>query len=196
MCLLSLLFAYLFGRKSKLVTSYLLLASLFEIAGFIFGELYGNNLFLIPLFSFIDYLIWSRFFTPTDFFSRKNLIWFDLLLGIYALIEIVLMLTEIKLFIIPSSSLCSLCIVAIMIYNYLKIIKIQSVMDWLIFSIVFVYASFNCFFGVFLEFLIFWDDKSKFIIWFMYSFILHIFYLVLPIYQWKIGKNPQNLSFG
>ncbi len=196
MTLLSLVFTLGSARKSYLISGYLMLALLFAVSGLIIGKLYGYNLFMIPLFGLADYFFWSRFFTLKKSKWRKQLVWMDTLLVVYVFFEVYQLSAGKDFLVIPGASLANLFIVIVMIYSYLKVFRIESAISWGIYSLVFVYALFNCFFYLFLDFSIYWEDEYKFFVWLFRSFLLHMFYLFLPYYQWKIGKNPQHFSFG
>lgn len=194
--LISIGLSFWFNRKLYQISGYLLLALLFACSGSIIGKLYGYNLFMIPLFGLVDYFFWSRFFTPKKSKQRKQLIWLDTLLILYVFFEIFRLSIGKGFLMIPGASLTNLAIVSVMIYGYLKTIKIESAINWIIYSLVFVYALFNCFFYLFLDFSVYWEDEYKFFVWLLRSLLLHMFYLFLPYYQWKIGKNPQHFLFG
>ncbi|OJX36698.1 MAG: hypothetical protein BGO87_12950 [Flavobacteriia bacterium 40-80] len=151
---------------------------------------------MIPLFGLADYFFWSRFFTLKKSKWRKQLVWMDTLLVVYVFFEVYQLSAGKDFLVIPGASLANLFIVIVMIYSYLKVFRIESAISWGIYSLVFVYALFNCFFYLFLDFSIYWEDEYKFFVWLFRSFLLHMFYLFLPYYQWKIGKNPQHFSFG
>lgn len=193
---ISVIFSFRFGWKSYRIPLFLMVSLLFEIGGIILGKLYGYTLFLIQLFSLFDYYIWSRFFTLKKSRQRKQLIWIDIPLLFYATLELYYLQTENFFLIIPSYSLTSLLIIIVMIYNYLTAYDIESGINWSMYSFVFVYALFNCFFGLFFQFFVYWEDDVRFFVWITHSVMLHIFYLFLPYYQWKIGKNPQHCLFG
>lgn len=194
--LISIAFTFWFNLRLYLITGYLLLALLFAYVGSIIGELYGNNLFMIPLYGLIDYFFWSRFFTSKKSKQRKQLIWLDVILVLYVFLEIYRLAIGKGFLIIPGASLTNLAIVIVLIFGYLKTVKIESSINWTIYSLVFVYALFNCFFYLFLDFSVYWEDEYKFFVWLLRSLLLNIFYLFLPYYQWKIGKNPQHFLFG
>lgn len=194
--IISIAFTFRFKSTSYHIPLFLIVSLLFEIGGVILGKLYGYNLFLFPLFSLFDYYIWSRFFTQKESRQRKQLIWADILLLFYVTLELYCLWTGENFLMIPSHSLTSLFVIIVMTYNYLTAYKIESGINWSIYSFVFVYALFNCFFGLFFEFIVYWKDDIKFFIWISHSVLLFVFYLFLPYYQWKIGKNPQSFLFG
>lgn len=196
MTLISIALVFRFDKIPYRIPVYLFIALLFDITGLVLGKLYGYNLFVTPLFGLVDYFIWSRFFILKKSKERKQLIWMDLLLLTYMLFELFHLSEKKGFLVIPGASLANLFIIIVMIYSYWKIYRIESGINWSIYSFVFVYASFNCFFYLFLNFSVYWNDEYKFFLWLSHSVLLHLFYFFLPYYQWKIGKNPQHFLFG
>lgn len=196
MTLVSIAFILFFDRKAYRILMYLIFALIFDIGGLVIGKLYGYNLFIAPLFGLFDYFFWSRFFTPKKTEQRKRLIWLDTLLMVYVFLEVYSLSVGEGFLIIPGASLTNLFIIIVIIHSYLKVIKIESKISWAIYSFVFVYALFNSFFYLFLDFSVYWEDEYKFFVWLLRSLLLHLFYLFLPYYQWKTGKNSQHCLFG
>lgn len=194
--IISLVFSVRFGWKSYLIPLFLTASALFELSGYIFGKIYGNNSFIAPLFGLFDYFIWSRFFTLKKSKLRKQLFWVDIILIVYISLELYRIYLGKGFMTISGSSVTYLSLIIIMIYNYLTSFKIESRINWFIFSLVFVYVSFKCFFTLFIQFAVYWESEYVFLLWIPHYILLHFFYPFLLIYLWKIGKNPQHLLFG
>lgn len=194
--IVSIVFLVRFGWNLYRIPLFLVGSLAFEIGNVIFGKLYGYNLFLAPLFSLFNYYIWSRFFTRKHSKQRKQLIWTDIMVVFFATLDFYHLYTDKHFLIVPSYSLISLCIVFVLIYNYVTAYNKEAEINWSIFAVVFVYALFDSFFGLFLEFFTYWENDVKFTVWISHTVLLHLFYLFLPYYQWKIGKNPQHSLFG
>lgn len=196
MLLLSLVLHFYFDYKCLFVVKYLLASALFEWAGLFAGDWLGTNLFLIPLYSLVDYFIWTSLFRISQDGNKRNFSWLGLTLTIYVGIEIILILNNSSLQIIPSSSLASLCIIVTMMRFHLAKKTENSKLDWILFSFIFSYAAFNCFFGLFLDFLVHWDQDRKFVLWTSYCIFQHIFFILLPYYQWRNGRIRTQYSLG
>lgn len=196
MLLLSLVMHFYYGYKSLFIVKYLLASALFEWAGLFAGDWLGTNLFLIPLFSLVDYFIWTSLFRVSPVENKRKFSWLSLTLTIYVAIEIILILNNSSLQIIPSSSLASLCIIVTMMRFHLAKKTENSKLDWILFSFIFSYAAFNCFFGLFLDFLVYWDQDRKFALWTVYTLIINVFFIFLPYYQWRNGRIQTQYSLG
>jgi hypothetical protein len=196
MCCVSIVISYRNNWKLYHITLYLIICLLFDLAGTVIGRAYGYNLFLTPLFGLVDYFIWTRFFIPSKTKLRKKLIWLDVILVGYIFLELIRLGVGESFMVIPSASLSNLFIVLVLIYKYLVTKRMNPRISLLVYSVVFIYVSFNCFFYIFLEFSIYWEDEYKYFIWLLRAVLLHVFYLFLPYYQWKIGRNPKHYLFG
>lgn len=192
----SLVLSYRFGWKSYLIPLFFTVSLLFEMSALTVGKIYGNNTFLAPLFGLFDYFIWSRFFTLKNSKLRKKRFWIDIILIVYIALELYRIYSGKGFMTIPGYSVAYLSIVITMIYNYLTSFKIASKINLFIFSLVFVYASFKCFFALFIQFAVYWENEYVFLLWMPHSLLLYFFYPLLIIYLWKIGKNPQHFLFG
>lgn len=185
-----------FGWKPYIIPLYFTISVVFELSAIIFGKLYEYNLFLAPLFGMFDYFFWSRFFTLKNSKQRKQLIWTDVIIVMSSAIELYRMYLGNTFMTIPSGSISYLFILIVLIYNYLTAYKIVSKINWFIFSLVFVYASFKCFFDLFRQFVTYWDNDFIFLIWIPHTIVIHLFHISLLYYLWKIGKNPKHFLFG
>lgn len=193
---ISLVIVALNGWKFSKVTLYLLFCCLFESAGLYIGHTYGYNLFMMPLFYCCDYFFWSRFFARYTKDIKKYLKWFDILVVVYLLIELNNFYMGRGYLIIPAGSLFCLCTLVILMMSYLYDLKFDSTSSWVFYSVLFVLVTFNCFFFLVVSFSIYWSEEYKFYLWIFRSSALHLFYLFLPIYQWKNARTPQLYLFG
>lgn len=194
--IVSIILTVYFQLKNIRILVYLLISLLFGICDIYLGQFQNLNHFLIPVFGMVEYFVWTRFFTPGNLKLRKRLIVTDILLVVYTCFEFYYLLVNSSFMIIPSRSVAYLLVILVMIYNYLKTMQIPSGINWMIYSFVFLYASFNCTYFLLLNFSIYWKDEHTFFLWFFHSFLLHFFYLFLPYYQWKTGRSPQHFLFG
>lgn len=181
-------------RIHRLLTIFLALALIVDLISRLVGELYGNNLILIPIYGLLELLFWAYLYFSCLITLKNNLFLIPLgILVLYNLYEItVLFNVEPKDFNSNSRVFDSLAIVIISIVFYIQqIVKDNFEKQRIMFlnTIVFAFYSLNLILYLPINYLINETSNIKFHFWSISLVLTLVFYSLIVHMIWKHGKN-------
>ena len=178
------------GYKSPLIFCYFIGCALIDRMGMVMMDVYKSNWFISPVFATFEYFIWTRVFIQALSGRKPKYLWvFDLITVALCLWECYNIYSHMSYLLIPVRSQVYMIILLILIYNYVAFAPYLSESYIALYGILFVYNAFNM--VVFMLYNITIHEKlnSYYLILFTVSAVYYIFYILLLINQWKIGKT-------
>lgn len=182
--------------SNKSLTKYLIISVFFEILGHISFKLFQNNLFTLPLYGLVEYFFWTRFFIDSRFSIYKKIKYVDTFFVLIVFVDLFTLFFVNEFLLIPSRSIAYLLLIGLLLYSFVKDYKVFENTDIPIFYSVFLFSSINCAYYLILNFSIYYSNEIISLIWYYYSLILYVFYVLLIYFQWKVGKMQRQFLRG
>lgn len=179
-----------------IVLGYLITCLLFDIAGHILGNIYSNNLIIIPCFGLLELF----FFSVLYFHLTKKR--FCLIITIPTVIYFFIELINSNYFDAHNFQsyirfLSSFTIVILSISYFFMLLKNKwkqyNFAFFLLNSCLLIYSSFSSLYYLPINLLINWDSQTKFWFWMMNMTLTLIFYIVNTHVICSLGKKKQLL---
>jgi hypothetical protein len=189
------------GKLYKVLTFYLLSALLIDITGRVLGEVYGNNLILIPLFGFIELLIFSILYYHFMLLRKYK---FILIIVGLALATILVETWKVRT-VDPSNFqsygrvLDAFVIILLSLLYYFNVIhygKEGKTYNLGLNTVILIYFSLNLLIFLPLNFLLNESSELKIYFWLTNSILTFLFYAYIARSIWKNGKTRQPLLHG
>ncbi|MEP0265342.1 hypothetical protein [Dokdonia sp.] len=178
---------------SKYLFFYLVIALIAYLLSRYIAIAFNNNLILIPIFGFIELLLFSMLY-HRFLFKNSNRV-FQLIIGVLLLLIIIDIATcnpfESEKFKSYGRVIDSVALVFISLYYYWKVLKndVQKDGHILVFNgIVLLFFLLNSIWFLIVNFLVNTPNKIMFPIWLINAIAMPLFYLYLAYYIWHNGK--------
>lgn len=186
-------------RENRLIWIYLIICLFFDFISRYIGSITGNNLFLWPLFSLTELLVFTKFYQ--GFIKKSKIILGLLLLGIgYILFEIGY---------IDGANVKGFQSYARIVTSFLIVIMVLSKIIWQVKTdqniskgkqhlnnVILIVFSLNVLLLLPMNLLINGSSSLITAIWMTYLSVTVLFYIYLSYSIWKNGKNRKLLSYG
>lgn len=187
-------------REYRLLINYLIICLLTDICSRVAGELYGNNLIFIVLFSILELVFFFQYLYPS--FSKKAAKYYGIavLCGvIYMTYELFSLRNVAPAAFQPYSKVLGAFLIIIMVLNYIFDKMKQELTAspfYALYSVFILYFSLNLIFFLPINFLINVSSSVKFYFWCANFLLTLSFYTYLSHKIWKNGTTKKQLRPG
>lgn len=178
-------------NKVPLIFYYFVGCAVVDRMGIVLTEFSNHNWIIMPVFASFEYFIWTRVFIKgLSGRKPKYLIVLDLITVALCLWECYTLLVHKSYLLLPVRSVVYMLTMLVLIYNYVLFAPSLNESYIAMYGILFVYTTFNMVVFIFYNISIYFKFVSMYSIMLSVSVVYYIFYILLLVNQWKIGKTP------
>lgn len=204
--LLTIILLFFYRKKIpeslNFICYYFVLCAISEMSLIVLMKLKMNNLFVVPIFATLEFLLFSILFTKF-FFKKSTRFLLIVQIAVLTMLSIInyyfFKLDQAQIFQAYGKVLVNSCIIFYTLKYFMGLASGEFPLTKYKISlaiIIFVYCLFGAIFFVSINFLVNEDSVLITSFWFFYNITILSFYSSIFYITWQAGKNPRHLQFG